>query len=62
MDFSEQKTIEAVELRPRAAFEQWVSSYKLAFSNNGIDYSFLKIVNEEDRIFTGPSAMNDFVT
>ena len=62
VDFSEEKTIEAVELRPRAAFEHWMSSYKLAFSNDGIDYSFVKIANGEDRIFSGPSAMNDYVT
>ena len=47
MDFSEEKTIEAVELRPRAAFEHWVSSYTLAFSNDGIDYSFLEIATEK---------------
>ena len=62
VDFSEEKTIEAIEVRPRVENDQWVSSYKLAFSNDGIEYSFVKIVNGEDRIFSGPSAMNDFVT
>ena len=48
VDFSEQKTLEAVELRPRVTDEQWVSSYKLAFSNDSIEYSFVKIVKGED--------------
>ena len=62
VDFSEQKTIEAIELRTRVAAGQWVSSYRLAFSNDGVDYSFVKIPNGDDRIFTGPSAYGEIVT
>ena len=61
-DLSEQRTIVAVELRPRDGHAQWVSTYKLAFSNDGSDYSFVQIVNGEDRIFSGPSGIGDYVT
>ena len=62
VDFSERKTIKAVEVRPRTVYEQWVSSYKLAFSNDGNEYSFLKTANKSDLVFRGPSGMGDFVT
>ena len=62
VDFSEHKMIEAVELRTRVGLAQYVSSYKLAFSNDGSSYSFVQIVNGEDRIFSGPTTADEGVT
>ena len=56
MDFAETKIVQEIELWPRPTIEgdQWVTSFKLAFSRDGVDFRFKFTPNGRERVFQGP--------
>ena len=62
VDFNAPIRIEQIEIRPRPTASQWISSYKLALSSDGVTYEVMQALNDEDRIFNGPTSETDYVT
>ena len=52
-DFGQLKRIQSVATQGRASQNQWVSTYKFAYSTDGVTYDYVTSDDGSDRVFVG---------
>ena len=60
-DFGQLQRIQAVATQGRADINYWVTSYKFAYSTEGVTYDYVTSDDGSDRIFVGNSDRNTVV-
>ena len=61
-DFGQLQRIQAVATQGRADWDRWVTSYKFAYSTNGVTYDYVTSDDDgSDRVFVGNSDQNTVV-
>ena len=60
-DLGTVRGVEKVATQGQSDSDQWVTSYKFAYSGNGITYSFILNPDGSDRVFTGNSDRNTVI-
>ena len=61
-DFGQLQRIQAVATQGRADWDRWVTSYKFAYSTNGVTYDYVTSDDDgSDRVFVGNSDRNTVV-
>ena len=60
-DFGQLQQIQAVATQGKQAFDQWVTSYKFAYSTDGVTYHYITSDDGSDRVFGGNSDRNTVV-
>ena len=59
--FAQPQRIQAVATQGRHDWDQWVTSYKFAYSTDGVTYHHVKNADGSDRVFGGNSDRNTVV-
>ena len=62
VDFSNRWKIHAVATQGRDRVNQWVTSYKLGYSDDGYTFIFIQKANDNEHIFTGNTDRDTVVT
>ena len=60
-DFGQPQRIQAVATQGRHDYDQWVTSYKFAYSTDGVTYDYVRNADGSDRVFGGNSDRNTVV-
>ena len=49
------RRVEDVATQGRADHDQWVTSYKFAYSMDGVTFEYVRVVDGSERVFSGNS-------
>ena len=60
-DFGQLQRIQTVATQGRHDWDQWMTSYKFAYSTDGVTYPYVKNADGSDRVFGGSSDRNTVV-
>ena len=60
-DFGQLQRIQAIDTQGRQDWSNWVTSYKIAYSADGVTYDYVTSDDGSDRVFDGNSDRNTVV-